>query len=192
MSNGYTIPPHAEQVRELDALRPMLAVCGVDTQHGPNGPFVIAVLNLRRWEVHTRIALPEWEEFRPASAGHRLMERGWMLPTVVHWWPNRSAGWLMVPGVGWTAPVLPASDADNPAPRCIHATLCCGHLGHIGPCPVPPDDDAAVPGAWLPQDVRDAWEPGPDDGGQAEYAVTHNLDLYDGPHDGDPDWMDPQ
>lgn len=46
------------------------------------------------------IDLPEWESFRPASAGHRLIEHGWMIrpdtrgPDTVNGWRAIGSGWV--------------------------------------------------------------------------------------------------
>lgn len=46
------------------------------------------------------INLPEWEEFRPASAGHRLIEHGFMIrpdgrgPETVNGWRPMGSGWI--------------------------------------------------------------------------------------------------
>jgi len=141
------------QMRELDSLRPKLAVCGFST---PTGPAFILVLESPCWDVVLRMEA-DWDGFRPASARARLIERGWMVPSPVHGWPGRVGGWLSVPGIGWTAPVIPASHYDRPLPRCTLFPTCCGSLSHEDPCPVSPDDDAAVPLGLIPQHVRDSW-----------------------------------
>lgn len=56
------------------------------------------------------ITLPDWADFRPASAGHRLIEYGYMLPAAAHFAPDREAGWHPVPGKGWSAPAYPRDE----------------------------------------------------------------------------------
>lgn len=46
------------------------------------------------------INLPDWETFRPASAGHRLIEHGYMIrpdartPETVNGWSQAGSGWM--------------------------------------------------------------------------------------------------
>jgi hypothetical protein len=46
------------------------------------------------------IDLPDWETFRPASAGHRLIEHGYMIrpdargPETVNGWRRAGSGWM--------------------------------------------------------------------------------------------------
>lgn len=59
-------------------------------------------LNVLDSDLHIRctIDLPEWESFRPASAGHRLIEHGWMIrpdgrgPETVNGWRAIGSGWV--------------------------------------------------------------------------------------------------
>lgn len=53
-----------------------------------------------RMTVLATIDLPEWEHFLPASAGHRLIEHGWMIlphargPKMVNGWHHAGIGWI--------------------------------------------------------------------------------------------------
>lgn len=53
----------------------------------------------------TTVDLPDWESFRPASAGHRLIERGWMIRPDARG-PETVNGWRPV-GSGWMTQVIP-------------------------------------------------------------------------------------
>lgn len=46
---------------------------------------------------------PEWA---PNSAGHRLIERGWIVSSPAHFARDRTAGWAHREGDTWTAPVV--------------------------------------------------------------------------------------
>lgn len=64
----------------------------IDVVHGDN--------------VLARILLGDSAEFPPASAGHRLIEKGWMVLGCAHFAPRRPAGWHHdETGDRWTAPV---------------------------------------------------------------------------------------
>lgn len=76
------------------------------TEHG----FQINVLDDDMAIVAT-IDLPDWESFRPASAGHRLIEHGYMIRPDARG-PETLSGWTRV-GPGFSAPVV---------------RTCCGHL----------------------------------------------------------------
>ena len=54
-----------------------------------------------------RIDLPEWESFRPASAGHRLIEHGYMTNSDAHFRPETAAGWYALSETVFAAPVHP-------------------------------------------------------------------------------------
>lgn len=51
------------------------------------------------------IELPEWESFRPASAGHRLIEHGWMIRPEARDEPETVNGWRAI-GSGWVTQVI--------------------------------------------------------------------------------------
>lgn len=51
------------------------------------------------------IDLPEWDTFRPASAGHRLIERGWMIRPEARNEPDTVNGWRAI-GSGWVTQVI--------------------------------------------------------------------------------------
>lgn len=50
------------------------------------------------------IELPDWETFRPASAGHRLIEHGWMIRPDARG-PESVNGWRAI-GSGWVTQVI--------------------------------------------------------------------------------------
>lgn len=54
------------------------------------------------------IDLPDWESFRPASAGHRLIERGYMIRPDARG-PETVNGWTAV-GPSWMTPVVRTDD----------------------------------------------------------------------------------
>jgi hypothetical protein len=66
-----------------------------EVEHG----FQISVLD-DGLTVLTTIDLPDWGTFRPASAGHRLIEHGYMIrpdargPGAVNGWSRAGLGWL--------------------------------------------------------------------------------------------------
>lgn len=68
---------------------------GQRTEHG----YQINVLD-EGLNILATIDLPEWETFRPASAGHRLIEHGWMIrpdartPETVNGWRPVGSGWV--------------------------------------------------------------------------------------------------
>ncbi|MGY5627488.1 hypothetical protein ACW7N6_38615 [Streptomyces sp. UC1A3] len=74
------------------------------TEHG----FQITVLDARMAILAT-INLPEWESFRPASAGHRLIEHGYMIRPDIRT-PETVNGWSQV-GPGWMTSVVRLEDA---------------------------------------------------------------------------------
>lgn len=75
---------------------PLTAVCSADAE----GPFTLRVLGPGGEEL-LRIEYP-WEQFRPSSAGHRLIEHDYMIVPSTHEEPERVAGWAPAPGMGWS------------------------------------------------------------------------------------------
>jgi len=73
------------------------------TAHG----FQINVLD-HGMNIITTINLPEWESFRPASAGHRLIEHGFMIRPDARG-PETVNGWSPT-GPGYTVPVIRTDD----------------------------------------------------------------------------------
>lgn len=70
-------------------------------EHG----FQINVMN-DAMAILTTIDLPDWETFRPASAGHRLIEHGYMIHPDARGVPQSVNGWRSV-GPGFMVPVIP-------------------------------------------------------------------------------------
>ena len=68
---------------------------GGEVQHG----FQINVLDASMAILAT-VDLPDWETFRPASAGHRLIEHGYMIRPdartsgTVNGWRQAGSGWM--------------------------------------------------------------------------------------------------
>lgn len=56
----------------------------------------------------------DWDNWRPASAGHRLIEHGYMTDPAAHFTSGAAAGWSELPGIGHIAPVN-ALNSDAPA-----------------------------------------------------------------------------
>ncbi|MDX3241695.1 hypothetical protein [Streptomyces sp. ME18-1-4] len=54
----------------------------------------------------------DWDSFRPASAGHRLIEHGYMIRPDART-PDAVNGWREVPGQPgtWSVPVMPTNGA---------------------------------------------------------------------------------
>jgi hypothetical protein len=72
-----------------------------------SGGYVITVTqHTPEPEELARIELPDWDDFRPASAGHRLIEQGFQVLPAAHYEPDRAAGWKPgADGQTYTAPV---------------------------------------------------------------------------------------
>lgn len=66
-----------------------------EVEHG----FQINVLD-HSMSILVTIDLPDWDSFRPASAGHRLIENGYMIrpdvrtPETVNGWSRAGSGWM--------------------------------------------------------------------------------------------------
>jgi len=70
-------------------------------------PIAITVLDTSDMSERCRISLPEWDEFRPASAGHRLIEHGYMLAPAAYFKPGNFGGWAVLSDTTYIAPVVP-------------------------------------------------------------------------------------
>ncbi|MEU4352804.1 hypothetical protein [Streptomyces sp. NPDC023838] len=104
---GTTAPdPKAPTLREQIAEAPGGAFLAEATPTDPRG-YVITVTNhTPEPEQMLRIELPEWDDFRAASAGHRLIEYGFQVLPAAHFEPDRAAGWKpRADGLTYTAPV---------------------------------------------------------------------------------------
>jgi hypothetical protein len=83
---------------------PLMAACTPNSLPDADGEvehgFQINVLN-EGMDILATIDLPDWESFRPASAGHRLIEHGYMIhpeargPETVNGWRQAGAGWMV-------------------------------------------------------------------------------------------------
>jgi len=81
---------------------PLIAVANTSTDGT-----IITVLEMTTVQTQFRLELGNWHGFRPASAGHRLIENGYMIDPQMH---NTAAGnvsgWILVPGAGWITRVI--------------------------------------------------------------------------------------
>ena len=92
-----------------DATAPPFVAIVTDVQ---NYPIKMVVLDARSLDVRLSLTFEEWTSFRPASAGHRLIENGFAIR-------DRSrgmAGWDTLEGVGYTAALISAEDIGGPPP----------------------------------------------------------------------------
>jgi hypothetical protein len=62
-----------------------------------------------RMEILATVDLPDWESFGPATAGHRLIEHGYMIRPDARGLPDTVNGWRQV-GSGWLVPVVRIDD----------------------------------------------------------------------------------
>ena len=76
---------------------PLLAICSAEEE----GPFTIRVVAPDGKADLVYLEYP-WENFRPASAGHRLIEHGYMVVPERHFMADRVAGWQPAPGMDWS------------------------------------------------------------------------------------------
>jgi hypothetical protein len=54
--------------------------------------------------VHS-IVLPDWDRWKPTTAGDRLIEHGYAVVAIAHFGPERVGGWLQIGESSYTAPV---------------------------------------------------------------------------------------
>ncbi|MER7050390.1 hypothetical protein ABT391_36795 [Streptomyces jumonjinensis] len=64
---------------------------------GPYG-WRIVVTRVEDGETLLDLDYPEWSDWRASSAGHRLIEHGYMVSQPSHFHPERVAGWAVEPG----------------------------------------------------------------------------------------------
>lgn len=69
-------------------------------------PVSLAALDPTALAEVLKIELPDWETFRPASAGHSLVERGFMTTPDVHCEPDTMAGWHAAGNAAYLAPLM--------------------------------------------------------------------------------------
>jgi len=74
-------------------------------------PISLVVLDLVTLEVKVRIDVPGWNEFRPSTAGARLIERGYMALPQAHYEPDAAAGWRRLGDSAYVVPLVPVSVA---------------------------------------------------------------------------------
>ncbi|WP_316782820.1 hypothetical protein [Streptomyces sasae] len=91
---------------------PFLAVA--EEADGPAG-WYIHVLAVDGPTLAHALAFPQWTDWRPASAGHRLIEKGYMVHPPAHVETDRAAGWQHLPGGRWAAPVHTRDELAGPA-----------------------------------------------------------------------------
>ncbi|TWF71754.1 hypothetical protein [Kitasatospora viridis] len=75
----------------------LTAVCSADT----TGPFTLRVLDPKGGADLVHLTY-DWDDFRPASAGHRLIEHGYMVLPSRHSGYEQVAGWTPAPGKDWS------------------------------------------------------------------------------------------
>ncbi|MER8237443.1 hypothetical protein [Streptomyces sp. NPDC094049] len=61
----------------------------------------------------------DWDTWRPASAGHRLIEHCYMVHPGAHFEDGRTAGWALLPSGRWTAPVRTTADVLGERDVCV-------------------------------------------------------------------------
>lgn len=101
-----TSAPKVPTLREQIAEAPGGAFLATAVPTEPGG-YVITVTKHTPEPVELlRLDLPDWDHFRSASAGHRLIERGFQVLPAAHYEPDRAAGWKPgTDGLTFTAPV---------------------------------------------------------------------------------------
>ncbi|NUV64302.1 hypothetical protein [Streptomyces sp. CAI-85] len=163
-STGETHRKAVDAVRH-DQAADLTAVCTPNSHPGEDGRvehgYQLNVLDAELRIVAT-VDLPEWESFRPSSAGHRLIEHGYMIrpdargPETVNGWRQAS------PGLdSWSVPVVRTDgDADGGDGLVLVVDHPRPDLGGAAPCPE--CAGTAVSGAWFSQ---------PSDGGRPPLAV---------------------
>ncbi len=85
-----------------DRAAPFLAVA--EEAGGPIG-WHFYVLTVEDASLALAYTLDDWTAWRPASAGHRLIDRGYMVSPPAHFEDDRVAGWAPLPGGRWSAPL---------------------------------------------------------------------------------------
>ncbi|WP_331728843.1 AsnC family protein [Streptomyces canus] len=114
MHGGATTrQPRVPTLREQLAEAPGGAFLAEAIPMDPGG-YVITVTNYTpEPEQLLRIDLPDWDNFRSASAGHRLIEQGFQVLPAAHYESDRAAGWKPgVDGLTYSAPVYRLPEAD--------------------------------------------------------------------------------
>lgn len=104
--DGVPTPDDAQAALEA-ATPPFLALAQQD--QGPTGWHITVLRTSDAAPVHT-LVLRDWTTWRPASAGHRLIEAGYMLPAAAHFAPGREAGWLRLPTGNYAAPAYTSEE----------------------------------------------------------------------------------
>lgn len=74
----------------------------------PGQPIALAVIDPATGVTRADLGLPGWDAFRHASAGHRLIEHGYMIRPDAR--RNGQNGWVKVPRIGWAVPVVSTDD----------------------------------------------------------------------------------
>lgn len=104
----------AGNVQPMTDENPLMAACTPNSLPDAEGEvehgFQINVLDHNLNTLET-IDLPDWETFRPASAGHRLIEIGYMIRPDTRT-PETVNGWSRV-GPGWMTQVTRLDDEDS-------------------------------------------------------------------------------
>lgn len=151
-----------------DQAAALTAVCTPNSHPGEGGRvehgYQLNVLDADLRVVVT-VDLPEWEAFRPASAGRRLIEQGYMIQPDARG-PQTRDGWRQaVPGLdSWSVPVIRTDGGglvlvvDHPEPDLDGAEPCpaCGGKGVSGRWYEQPGEDGRPPLA-VPSACPECW-----------------------------------
>ncbi|MFF9908771.1 hypothetical protein ACF1HU_35825 [Streptomyces olivaceus] len=131
VAGAVPFPAAVRAVLDRGQDAPYLAV-GEPTA-GPYGWHFTVIRVVDRATVLT-FDMPKWGEWRPASAGHRLIERGYITSPPAHFEPDRAAGWESLPDGGWAAPVHPVEDiVGKPIPSAGEEAAASRSLRSYGP-----------------------------------------------------------
>jgi hypothetical protein len=106
--------PRVPTLREQISTAPGGAFLARATPTDPTGYVITVTAYSPEPEQLLRLELGEWDYFRAASAGHRLIEAGFSVLPAAHYEPDRAAGWKNgADALSFTAPVyrLPAPAA---------------------------------------------------------------------------------
>ncbi|EST17890.1 hypothetical protein [Streptomyces niveus] len=99
--------PKVPSLREQIAEAPGGAFLAEAVPTDPGGYVLTVTRYTPEPEELLRLELPDWDHFRSASAGHRLIEQGFQVLPAAHYEPDRAAGWKPgADGLTYTAPVF--------------------------------------------------------------------------------------
>ncbi|MER7659803.1 hypothetical protein [Streptomyces albidoflavus] len=107
--------PGVRALLEDAAGRPAQFLAVAEEDPGPTG-WHFYVLSVADSSLALSYPMTDWTIWRPASAGHRLIERGYIVSPPAHFEDDRGAGWASLPGGRWSAPLHPVADFVSGAP----------------------------------------------------------------------------